>query len=112
MPEYRAHFDAVVEFINGGSLRTERFRLDLGGGETNADEVGRLLVQHLGLALVARVLVTSLSVVEEQHRGSGRVDRAQLTGPRRVIDLSHTIRDGLMTYPGLPAPVVTPHLTR
>jgi kynurenine formamidase len=31
---------------------------------------------------------------------------------RRVVDLSHVIRDGLITYPGLPAPVITPHLTR
>lgn len=30
----------------------------------------------------------------------------------RVVDLSHTIRAGLITYPGLPAPVITPHLTR
>ena len=29
-----------------------------------------------------------------------------------VIDLSHRIRAGLNTYPGLPAPVITPHLTR
>ncbi len=31
---------------------------------------------------------------------------------RRVVDLSHRIRAGLVTYPGLPEPVVTPHLTR
>ena len=31
---------------------------------------------------------------------------------RRVVDLSHRIRAGLITYPGLPAPVITPHLTR
>ena len=30
----------------------------------------------------------------------------------RVIDLSHTIEAGLVTYPGLPAPTITPHLTR
>ncbi|WP_166789704.1 cyclase family protein [Cryobacterium fucosi] len=30
----------------------------------------------------------------------------------RFIDLSHEIRAGLVTYPGLPAPVITPHLTR
>ncbi len=29
-----------------------------------------------------------------------------------VIDLSHPIRAGLVTYPGLPAPKITPHLTR
>jgi arylformamidase len=31
---------------------------------------------------------------------------------RRLIDLSHVIREGLITYPGLPAPAFTPHLTR
>jgi arylformamidase len=30
----------------------------------------------------------------------------------RVVDLSHVIHDGLITYPGLPAPAITPHLTR
>ncbi len=30
----------------------------------------------------------------------------------RLVDLSHTIRSGLVTYPGLPAPIITPHLTR
>lgn len=30
----------------------------------------------------------------------------------RVIDLSHRIRAGMVTYPGLPAPVINPHLTR
>ena len=28
-----------------------------------------------------------------------------------IIDLSHTIHAGLVTYPGLPAPTITPHLT-
>jgi len=30
----------------------------------------------------------------------------------RLIDLSHVIRAGLITYPGLPAPIIRPHLTR
>jgi arylformamidase len=32
--------------------------------------------------------------------------------PRRLIDLSHTVEDGLVTYPGLPAPVIGLHLSR
>lgn len=32
--------------------------------------------------------------------------------PWRYADLSHTITDGLVTYPGLPAPVITDHLSR
>ena len=31
---------------------------------------------------------------------------------RRFLDLSHVIRSGLVTYPGLPAPVIEPFLTR
>jgi kynurenine formamidase len=31
---------------------------------------------------------------------------------RELIDLSHAIADGLVTYPGLPAPAIRPHLSR
>lgn len=31
---------------------------------------------------------------------------------QRIVDLSHRIRAGLITYPGLPAPVIEPFLTR
>ena len=30
----------------------------------------------------------------------------------RLLDLSHTIEDGMITYPGLPGPVITEHLSR
>jgi kynurenine formamidase len=30
----------------------------------------------------------------------------------RLVDLSHAVRDGLVTYPGLPAPRIRDHLTR
>ena len=30
----------------------------------------------------------------------------------RLVDLSHTITAGMITYPGLPAPSITPYLTR
>jgi arylformamidase len=32
--------------------------------------------------------------------------------PPTVVDLSHPIRAGLITYPGLPAPTISPFLTR
>lgn len=34
------------------------------------------------------------------------------TASRRLVELSHVIRAGQVTYPGLPAPEITPHLTR
>ncbi|MFF3064655.1 cyclase family protein [Oerskovia sp. NPDC057915] len=125
MTEQRAHFDAHVTFANGGSLRTEGFRLDVPSGDLQPDDVARLLVRHLGLALVGSVEITGLTIVEEAHVGSRGVggavdaegDRAGAEGdgtPRavRLVDLSHTVREGLVTYPGLPAPTITPFLTR
>lgn len=110
--EYRAHFDATVSFANGGGLRAEGFRLDLPSAEVTEDDVARLFVQHLGLALVSSVQLTGLSIVAEQHRGSRGIETPAAPAARRVVDLSHPIRAGLVTYPGLPAPVITPHLTR
>ena len=73
-----------------------------------------LLVHHLGLALVDDVELRGLRIVEEAHRGSRGVvtDAGSPASRGRIIDLSHPIRAGLVTYPGLPAPTITPHLTR
>lgn len=111
MPDYRAHFDFDIAFANGGGLTGTGFRLDLPADDLDEAAIGRLLIGHLGLALVDRVALRSLTVVEEPHRGSRGVEVAAApTG--RIVDLSHPIRAGLVTYPGLPAPVITPHLTR
>jgi len=32
--------------------------------------------------------------------------------PRRFVDLSHTVEHGLVTYPGIPAPELSDHLSR
>lgn len=112
MADLRAHFDARIEFANGGDLTANGFRLDLPSADANVEQ---LLVQHLGLALVSKVELTNVQIVEEAHKGSrGVVGVAVSTGSTTgsLVDLSHVIRAGLVTYPGLPAPVITPHLTR
>ena len=108
--QYRAHFDARIEFSNGGDLTANGFRLDLPSASSNVEQ---LLVQHLGLALVSSVTLTNLQIVEEAHRGSRSViEPVEIAGRGTLVDLSHVIHEGLVTYPGLPAPVFTPHLTR
>jgi arylformamidase len=113
MPEFRAHFDAQVEFANGGGLTANGFRLDLPSKDVDEQTIGRLFVQHLGLALVGTVQLTNLEIVEERHRGSRGVEVVlPSSAGRRFVELSHVIREGLVTYPGLPAPTIAPYLTR
>ncbi|GGI44392.1 kynurenine formamidase [Agromyces flavus] len=121
MTEYRARFDAEIEFVNGGGLRAEAFRLDIPSADLTEAQIGELLVRHLGLAMVGRVELANLEIVEEPHKGSrgvsdSAVGAAAASGPistrGELVDLSHTVRAGLVTYPGIPAPTITPHLTR
>ncbi|WP_036436851.1 cyclase family protein [Mycobacterium sp. URHB0044] len=112
MPDHRAHFDFDIRFANGGDLTGTGFRLDLPSADIDEASIGRLLVEHLGLALVDTIELRALRIVEEPHRGSRGIQVAPTPSATRVVDLSHPIRAGLVTYPGLPAPVITPHLTR
>lgn len=112
MPDYRAHLDFTVYFANTGDLTGRGFRLDLPAPDLDEEAIGRLLVTHLGLALVDRVEFQSCEIVEEPHRGSRGVTSVAAGPNRIVVDLSHPIRAGLVTYPGLPAPVIDSYLTR
>jgi arylformamidase len=37
---------------------------------------------------------------------------ARPAGERRLVDLSHAVEHGMLTYKGLPAPVITDHMSR
>lgn len=112
MPDYRAHFDFDIRFANDGGMQGQGFRLDLPSPDVDSDAVGLLLVTHLGLALVDSVEVKNLRIVEEQHRGSRGMDASASPSHGNTVDLSHSIRADLITYPGIPAPTIEPFLTR
>jgi kynurenine formamidase len=113
--EWRAEFDATVTFSNGGDLRARGFKLDLPRRALSDADLGDLLVRHLGLLMVDRVVIDNRRDVEEAHKGSRGVVEAGAAvagGERSLVDLSHPISDGMVTYPGLPGPVIDEHLTR
>ena len=66
--------------------------------------------------MTEHVEIQRLQVIEEAHKGTrgGPSDPARSPGASTVrhVELSHVISDGLITYPGLPGPEITPHLTR
>ena len=113
--EFRAQFDTVVTFSNGGGLRADGFRVDVPGPDVTEQDVASLFIASLNLLMVDSVELRNLSVFAEPHKGTrgGPGDRpAPGSGRGRIVDLSHPIRDGLITFPGLPAPQIRPHLTR
>src|SRR5258705_10602224 len=100
--QWRAQFDAEVTFVNGGALRTEDFRLDVPGDCVSDDELGALIVAHLGLLMVDRVTIGRKTLVREPHKGSPGVAPGGGRAGRRLAELSHVITAGMVTYPGLP----------
>jgi arylformamidase len=117
MSTYRARFDATVTFTNGGGLQAEGFLVDLPSSDTTAEQIGRLFLDSLGLLMAAEVELTNLEIIEAPHKGTrgGPADQPHpdpTTGQAEYVELSHVIRDGMVTLPNLPGPELSPHLTR
>ena len=119
MAEYRASFDASISFSNGGGLAARGFRVDVPSADVGEDEIAALFVASLGLLMTDAVLLENVEVFAEPHKGTrgGPSDRGgQPAGPGGpggpLVELSHVIRAGMITYPGLPGPSIAPHLTR
>jgi kynurenine formamidase len=108
--EVRAEFDFHVTFTNGGELTGSGFRLDVPHDQVSAEDIGRLLVRRLGLLMVATVELPRWSIVAEPHREPAPA--ATAPAGRRLVDVSHRIAHGMITYPGLPGPEIVDHLTR
>ena len=105
MTEYRASFDAAVRFANGGDLTVHGFRVDVTGPDTGEDSIAGLFVASLGLLMTDSVTLTNVQIFAEPHKGTrgGPSDHA----PQRpaaaggaLVELSHVIRAGMITYPG------------
>jgi arylformamidase len=113
MIEYRAVFDAEVTFLNGGGLQTQGFRLDLPSADITDNQLADRLIGHLGLLMVDRVRISRFEVVAEPHKGSRGASTIRTPmATASLVELNHVIAAGMTTYPGLPGPEITPHLTR
>lgn len=106
--DHRVVFDFDIEFTNGGGIQGQDFRLDI-AGETIADEeLADYIIKDLRLLMVGKVKILNKFYIQEKHK---RLPADQ-PGPELLVDLSHTIFDGLITYKGLPAPVICDFLSR
>ncbi len=104
----RVVFDFDIEFTNGGGIQGQDFRLDIAGETISDAELADYIIKDLRLLMVGKVRILNKFYIQEKHKRQA-VDQPP---PELLVDLSHTIFDGLITYKGLPAPVVCDFLSR
>ena len=103
--EQRVLFDFAIEFSNGGGIQGQGFRLDIEGDTIDDAALADYIVRDMRLLMVKQVHILNKQVIAERHK------RAVL--PRRLlIDISHAVEDGMITYKGLPAPIICDYLSR
>ncbi|WP_020386433.1 cyclase family protein [Kribbella catacumbae] len=115
MSTYRARFDAAVSFTNGGGLEVQGFLVDVPSAEVTSAQVGELFLDSLGLLMAGDVELANLEIIEAAHKGTrgGPAANRQPSGGRaEYVELSHVIRDGMVTLPNLPGPELDKQLTR
>lgn len=112
MTEKRVVFDFDIEFSNSGGLQGQGFRLDIEGDDIEDDALAAYIIADLRLLMVGRITILNKRVIVEQHKRSNR-DQASAASASSAgyVDLSHTIESGMITYRGLPAPLVCDHLS-
>jgi arylformamidase len=109
MAEKRVVFDFEVDFTNGGGIQGQDFRLDIVGDDITDAELADYIVQDMRLLMVGEVRILNKHIITELHK---RKPVNTADDSSCLIDLSHVIEDGLITYKGLPAPVVCDFLSR
>lgn len=105
----RVQFDFEIEFTNGGGIQGQDFRLDIVGDDISDQELADYIVSDMRLLMVGKVKILNKAILTEQHK---RAPINTQAGNERLIDLSHTIEHGLVTYKGLPAPIICDYLGR
>ncbi|GHO61932.1 hypothetical protein KSC_008240 [Ktedonobacter sp. SOSP1-52] len=105
----RVQFDFEIEFTNGGGIQGQDFRLDIAGDDISDQELADYLVSDMRLLMVGRVKILNKAILAEQHK---RTPINTQAGTETLVDLSHTIEHGLVTYKGLPAPIICDYLSR
>ncbi len=105
----RVKFDFEIYFTNGGSLKGEDFRLDITGNNISDKEIADYIVADLRLLMVGQTKILNKEFFNETHKRKpiNKKKEADI-----LIDLSHTIEHGLVTYKGLPAPIICDYLSR
>ncbi|WP_158816429.1 cyclase family protein [Methylocapsa sp. S129] len=111
MSEKRVSFDFEIDFSNGGGIQGQGFRLDIEGDDISDERLTASIVRDMRLLMVGAVRILNKTIFEEPHKRAKLREAVDGDSPTRFVDLSHVIEDGMITYKGLPAPLVCDHMS-
>jgi arylformamidase len=102
-------FDFEIYFSNGGSIIGKEFRLDLFNQNITEEDIAKNLTEALSLVMVKQVYILNKKIITQTNQPIiSNIKKEN----NLLIDLSHTIENGLITYKGLPAPIICDYLSR
>ncbi|WP_183561302.1 cyclase family protein [Mucilaginibacter sp. SP1R1] len=108
MNDKRVVFDFDITFTNGGGIQGQDFRLDIASDTITDQQLADYIVHDMQLLMVGKVDILNKYYVTAPHKHTP----FNAIADDKYIDLSHVIFDGLVTYKGLPSPIICDFLSR
>jgi ketosteroid isomerase-like protein len=76
----RVKFDFEIDFLNGGGIQGQDFRLDIDGDDISDAELAESIVKDMRLLVVDKVRILNKVIITEKHK------RKPLDEDRRVVE--------------------------
>ncbi|MEP7284215.1 MAG: cyclase family protein [Chloroflexota bacterium] len=105
----RVKFDFQIGFMNRGSIQGQDFRLDIDGDDISDQALADTIVADMRLLMVGSVRILNKTIITEPHK---RDSASRLQSGVQLVDCSHIVEDGMITYKGIPAPIICDYLSR
>ena len=70
----RVKFDFEIDFMNGGGIQGQGFRLDIEGEDISDEELAEYIVRDMRLLMVGEVRILNKEIITEQHKRGAAVD--------------------------------------
>ena len=77
----RVQFDFAIDFVSGGGVQGQGFRLDIDSDQITDADVAASIVRDLRLLMVGDVRISNKLIIKERHKRAAAAV-ASLTQPR------------------------------
>lgn len=84
MSDKRACFDFEIEFLNGGGIQGQDFRLDIEGDAISDDELAAYIIADLRLLMVGNIRILNKRIIDEVHK-RGKATRGNIDVELKLV---------------------------